>query len=85
MRNEPYTGPFPRPRHSHRCENCWESRRQGAVYCYKQNCKRAQRIESCEVCGRQVRPADPAPVVESAAPAEDPWAAARRLAQLSLF
>ena len=47
---EPYTGPFPRKRHSHCCITCLERRGQGAVSCYKKQCTKPIRTESCESC-----------------------------------
>lgn len=46
----PYSGPWPRKRHYHRCETCWRTRKQGAVYCYKGKCSRPLSVESCECC-----------------------------------
>ena len=45
-RTDPYTGPFPRGRHSHRCLRCGEN----AVACYKSQCTRAQTEETCSWC-----------------------------------
>lgn len=44
-RTEPYAGPFPRSKHSHRCNTCNE-----ASYCYKQQCAKPQLTESCPSC-----------------------------------
>lgn len=40
-----YAGPFPRKKHSHRCEKCGE-----ASYCYQTGCKLPQRLEICRWC-----------------------------------
>ena len=42
---DPYTGPFPRSRHSHRCKECGD-----AVACYKSKCTLPQRVELCGWC-----------------------------------
>ena len=36
---------FPRKKHSHRCLSCGH-----AVYCYKTQCAKPQRIEACPAC-----------------------------------
>ena len=41
-----YPGPFPRKKHSHRCETCG-----AGVYCYKTACSKPQRIAVCNYCG----------------------------------
>ena len=41
----PYSGTFPRAKHSHRCKSCGEG-----GYCYKSQCKQPQRIEMCACC-----------------------------------
>lgn len=46
-RTEPYTGPFPRGKHSHRCANCNDGR---AVACYKTQCTRPQLTDTCGWC-----------------------------------
>lgn len=50
-KKEPYSGPFPRKRHSHTCETCKRTRNQGAVACYKTQCSKPQTTESCSCCG----------------------------------
>lgn len=70
---EPYAGPFPRKRHFHRCETCWATRKQGAVYCYKTKCSKPQSSEDCALCrpiqkyGQTPDPA-PAPAPAQLAP-----------------
>lgn len=50
-RTEPYTGPFPRKRHSHRCKGCEVTVGQfNAVACYKKHCTKPQLVETCEWC-----------------------------------
>ncbi len=44
-----YAGPFPRGKHSHRCQTCGQG-----TYCYKAECKLPQKIELCRWC-RPVR------------------------------
>jgi hypothetical protein len=89
MRNQntkPYDGPFPRPRHSHRCQAC-----ECAVYCYKSQCTKPQSEVECSSCAwhsRRAAAAAPAVVPAPAAvvPAftlQAPGAPAP--AQLSLF
>ena len=41
----PYSGPFPRGKHSHRCQKCGQ-----ATYCYKTGCKLPQKIQKCRWC-----------------------------------
>lgn len=36
---------FPRKKHSHRCRQCG-----GAFYCYRAECVKPQRVETCECC-----------------------------------
>jgi hypothetical protein len=36
---------FPRKKHSHRCVRCG-----GAVYCYKADCTKPQRLDACQYC-----------------------------------
>lgn len=36
---------YPRAKHSHRCRHCGE-----AVYCYKAQCIKPQRVERCLYC-----------------------------------
>ena len=45
-KTDPYAGPFPRGRHSHRCINCGGN----AVACYKKQCSRPQLTETCAWC-----------------------------------
>jgi hypothetical protein len=65
MRNQntkPYDGPFPRPRHSHRCQAC-----ECAVYCYKSQCTKPQSEVECSSCAwHSRRAAAAAPGVVSA-------------------
>lgn len=50
-RTEPYAGPFPRKRHSHRCSGCAAKHGQlNPVGCYKKNCSRPQVVQSCGWC-----------------------------------
>ena len=49
-RSEPYSGPFPRPRHSHTCAHCKRHKGAGAVYCYKARCTKAQLVDRCQWC-----------------------------------
>lgn len=42
---EPYNGPFPRGKHSHRCATCGD-----AVACYKAQCRMPQRVHQCRWC-----------------------------------
>lgn len=50
-RRDPYTGPFPRKRHSHRCEGCAQKYGQyNAVACYKSQCTRPQLTSVCSWC-----------------------------------
>ena len=50
-RTDPYTGPFPRKRHSHKCKSCEEKFGQyNAVACYKSQCTRPQAVETCSWC-----------------------------------
>lgn len=49
-RTEPYTGPFPRKRHSHRCKGCEQRGQLNAVACYKSRCTRPQLTETCAWC-----------------------------------
>jgi hypothetical protein len=46
----PYNGPFPRKRHSHRCQTCKGRQGQRAVACYKQKCTKPQSVEDCIFC-----------------------------------
>lgn len=46
VRSQPYTGPFPRKRHSHYCRACGGN----AVACYKSQCTRPQRQDVCTWC-----------------------------------
>jgi hypothetical protein len=48
-RMQPYSGPFPRKRHSHRCLKC-EKSGHNSVACYKAGCRLAQTIEVCSWC-----------------------------------
>lgn len=45
-RTDPYTGPFPRKRHSHRCLKCGGN----SVACYKAQCTKPQTIAQCKYC-----------------------------------
>ncbi len=48
-RTDPYTGPYPRKRHSHRCLGCHD---RNAVACYKSHCTKPQLVTSCMWCAR---------------------------------
>lgn len=53
---DPYTGPWPRSRHSHRCQNCENTGRCfNSFACYKSRCGLPQRLEKCEWCGGRPR------------------------------
>jgi hypothetical protein len=39
--------PFPRKKHSHRCQRCGS-----AVYCYKTHCQKPQRVTTCPYCSK---------------------------------
>lgn len=45
-RSEPYNGPFPRGKHSHRCLQCGGN----AVACYKAQCTVPQTTGNCKYC-----------------------------------
>lgn len=47
-RAQPYAGPFPRGKHSHKCLKCETRGRYNAVACYKSKCTRAQLTSTCE-------------------------------------
>jgi hypothetical protein len=87
---DPYTGPFPRKRHSHRCLFCNPP---NSTWCYKSKCTQPQRTESCILCRlreRYAAPAPPPPPVEPASPPPDPEpfkleSGAKPSNQLSLF
>jgi len=50
-RTEPYSGPFPRKKHSHRCKGCEQKFYQlNAVACYKSHCTKPQLVETCSWC-----------------------------------
>lgn len=49
-RTDPYAGPFPRKRHSHRCKTCETRGQINAVACYKSRCTRPQTAETCSWC-----------------------------------
>ena len=50
-RSDPYEGPFPRKKHSHKCAGCATRIGQtNAVACYKQHCTRPQHTETCSWC-----------------------------------
>ncbi len=49
-KSAPYTGSFPRGKHSHRCKGCQERNGQGAVACYKAKCTKPQLVATCEWC-----------------------------------
>lgn len=49
-RTEPYAGPWPRGKHSHRCASCGD-----AVACYRPHCTRAQLTSVCPWCERKYR------------------------------
>ena len=49
-RSQPYAGPFPRGKHSHRCKSCQERNGQGSVACYKSHCTRPQLNDTCSWC-----------------------------------
>ena len=63
----PYTGAFPRKRHSHTCLTC-KTRGQGAVACYKSHCTKPQRIDMCACC----RPLYPSVTAPARAASESP-------------
>jgi hypothetical protein len=54
-RTDPYTGPFPRKRHSHRCKGCEAHGQYNAVAFYKQRCTCPQLTEACSWCRREVK------------------------------
>jgi hypothetical protein len=54
IRSQPYTGPFPRGKHSHKCKGC-EQRGQYAVACYKSKCAKPQLVATCEFCAAYYR------------------------------
>jgi hypothetical protein len=45
----PYTGPFPRKRHWHRCETC-RARGSNGVNCYKTQCTKPRDTLACGWC-----------------------------------
>lgn len=49
-RTDPYTGPFPRKRHSHKCIKCEERGQYASVACYKSQCTRPQTTQQCSWC-----------------------------------
>ena len=49
-RSMPYTGPFPRGRHSHKCRGCEHKGQFNAVACYKSQCRKPQLTATCEYC-----------------------------------
>ena len=49
-RSLPYTGPFPRGKHSHRCKGCEARGQINAVACYKSHCTRPQLTATCSWC-----------------------------------
>ena len=49
-RTDPYDGPFPRKRHSHKCTGCEKHGQHNAVACYKSKCTRPQKVSSCGWC-----------------------------------
>ena len=51
-RTDPYSGPFPRKRHSHRCLGCAERpyASDRAVACYKSHCTMPQLVFECSYC-----------------------------------
>jgi len=49
-RSQPYAGPFPRGKHSHRCKGCEARNGQGAVACYRAKCTRPQLTATCSWC-----------------------------------
>ncbi len=51
-RTEPYAGPFPRGKHSHKCAGCETRGQYNAVACYKSQCRRPQLTAMCECCAR---------------------------------
>lgn len=55
-RTDPYTGPFPRKRHGHRCKGCEKRGQLNPVACYRQHCTRPQTTESCPWCRPLVGP-----------------------------
>lgn len=55
-RRDPYTGPFPRKRHYHRCDGC-KKRGSNGVNCYKQRCTAPVLQDTCSWCRTVVAPA----------------------------
>jgi hypothetical protein len=49
-RTDVYAGPWPRKRHSHRCEGCARRGQLNAVACYKARCARPQLTAQCALC-----------------------------------
>jgi hypothetical protein len=47
---EPYTGPFPRKKHSHKCLGCVPRGQLNAVACYKVHCTKPKVTDTCEWC-----------------------------------
>lgn len=50
VRTQPYNGPFPRGKHSHKCKGCEERGQVNAVACYKSKCTRPQLVATCDWC-----------------------------------
>jgi hypothetical protein len=69
-RTDPYSGPFPRKRHSHRCKGCEAKFYQlNPVACYKQHCTKPQLLRTCSWCKAAIEPEEaclPTAVVTSA-------------------
>lgn len=49
-KTDPYTGPFPRKKHSHKCLGCIPRGQYNAVACYKKGCTMPQTTETCSWC-----------------------------------
>jgi hypothetical protein len=49
-RTDPYDGPFPRKRHSHKCKSCVARGQYNSVACYKSHCTRPQLTDTCSWC-----------------------------------
>ncbi len=50
VRAQPYAGPFPRGKHSHKCKGCEVRGQINAVACYKKQCTKPQLVATCEWC-----------------------------------
>ena len=49
-KKEPYNGPFPRKKHSHKCLGCVPRGQINAVACYKAHCTKPQLTDTCNWC-----------------------------------